>query len=105
MQRQCGMFTRTPEVLRKRLVALAEGRKQSLNAWICPVLGELRGNAGPAGGGKTAVTAAPPYFAPLTVGGFLHDLSHLDPVGFRCRARSCGAPSRCAAGALPLMLA
>lgn len=25
---------RMPEVLRKRLVALAEGRKQSLNAWI-----------------------------------------------------------------------
>ena len=29
------------------------------------------------------MTAAPPYFAPLTVGGVLHDLGHLDPVRFQ----------------------
>ena len=29
------------------------------------------------------MTAAPPYFAPLTVGGILRDLGHLDPVRFQ----------------------
>ena len=29
------------------------------------------------------MTAAPSYFAPLTVGGVLHDLGHLDPVRFQ----------------------